>query len=1336
MSGLKRTRNWRWLRHVVWVLLIKITLIVLALAIFFGSGAGDPFLRRVLVRRLEAMTGGRVELQRFSMRWRDLRVTLGSLVIHGREPAGTEPFFAADELQMNLRLDSFWSRKISLEEALVRGPRVHIRVEKDGSSNIPSPPRTSAPSKPLTERLFDLRVGKVRITDGWILYNDTRTPLSLEGGALRFALDAGGAPQQTVYLGTLNWEDLSITAQRYIPVRTSLSLKFSTSRAGLAIEQAIVRFGRSQVDVQAQLASFAEPAWTFRYRGWLRLEDLREILRKPMTPSGRADYRGEGTFAKGQVRLGGSYSAQDVAMNYPYFRASGFTSKGSYQLDNRGIEVPDFTAQAFGGGVTGRVSMRFPGLAFRAETHARSVSLAATLNALERPGLPVNELNWDAVVSSDTVETWTADFQHFEVSGESGWSAPETPAPGHVPVEARVSFRYRHDPRELFVNSAEFTTPTSRTNVSGLLARDDSALDVRFEAGDLTPWNDFIHAIQGIALGSSEKALNVAGHARWDGRILGPVGSPTFLGHARGEQVRYGSLAFDLVEGDIAYSPSEFSIARGRARRGDMDAELEATLQLTHWRILPDNEWTADANLTEASVESVQQLVGASYPLSGRLTGQFHGRGTRAEPSLTGLFDLADGRVYGVSFNRLRGQLNWNPEEVRVANAELRIFPPGKETGQGAGIVTGTAGYRFADRSVSLELVGAALPLENFEKLQTQRLPVGGRLSFRLNSQGPLAAPRGEGTFRIVDLRVGQDILGSFDGKLTSDGREARLELGSAMTAGKLSGLLTIALRDDYPVSGKISVGQFDLGPFLLAAVHLPAVSGHGSVDGELELSGALSQPQSIAVEANLTRLVFESAHVTLENSGPVRFRSSRDELRIAQAAFRGPDTNLSIEGQIRFSDSRALRLKMDGTWNLKLLSGLFPGVETSGPAQINASIEGTLDRPRVTGRVHIEGASARVRDFPTGLSAVTGDVVFDATRLFFENVKAEAGGGTLLLSGTVSYADRPVRYDITARTDRVRIRYPEGMSWLAGGALRLTGTTDAGLLAGRVKVERVTLNEGLEIAGALVAAKEGISGPSTRSPFLRNLQFDVEALSTPDARMEWPGAELEAEANLRVRGTWEHPILLGHIHILSGDLNFAGNRYRVARGDLNFANPFRLDPVLSVEASTTIQQYEITLNFNGPASKLSLAYRSDPPLPANDIVTLLALGKTSSEAEVRSGGTTQGGGSGASALLSEAISSQLGGRLERLFGITRLRVDPGLGGVGSAGSSQSAAARVTVEEQITRNLTITYISNVTSTQQQVIQVEYNVNRNVSIIALRDQNGTFGLDIKFKKRFK
>ena len=107
---------------------------------------------------------------------------------------------------------------------------------------------------------------------------------------------------------------------------------------------------------------------------------------------------------------------------------------------------------------------------------------------------------------------------------------------------------------------------------------------------------------------------------------------------------------------------------------------------------------------------------------------------------MTGLFDLADGNVYGSSFNRLRGRLSASKEEVRIADAELRFFPTAQEKTRGAGIVTGTAAYRFADKRISADLVGAALPLESFEKLQSS-IPVGGQVSFRLKADGPVDAP-------------------------------------------------------------------------------------------------------------------------------------------------------------------------------------------------------------------------------------------------------------------------------------------------------------------------------------------------------------------------------------------------------------------------------------------------------------------------------------------------------------------------------------------------------------------------------------------------------------------
>ena len=147
----------------------------------------------------------------------------------------------------------------------------------------------------------------------------------------------------------------------------------------------------------------------------------------------------------------------------------------------------------------------------------------------------------------------------------------------------------------------------------------------------------------------------------------------------------------------------------------------------------------------------------------------------------------------------------------------------------------------------------------------------------------------------------------------------------------------------------------------------------------------------------------------------------------------------------------------------------------------MNASFEGTMDRPRIVGRVKLNNVFARSADFPTGLSNLKGDLVFDANRLFFENVTGEAGGGVIALTGTVNYSDKPLRYDISAKTDRLRIRYPEGMSWLVGGSLRLTGTTDGGLVTGKVLVQRVTLNGGLESAGIL-SSSSSAGGSSSSS--------------------------------------------------------------------------------------------------------------------------------------------------------------------------------------------------------------------------------------------------------------
>src|SRR5260370_5218003 len=227
-------------------------------------------------------------------------------------------------------------------------------------------------------------------------------------------------------------------------------------------------------------------------------------------------------------------------------------------------------------------------------------------------------------------------------------------------------------------------------------------------------------------------------------------------------------------------------------------------------------------------------------------------------------------------------------------------------------------------------------------------------------------------------------------------------------------------------------------------------INGHGTGDGEVGVEGNLKHQESLVVDANFTRLLLNYANVQLENSGPVHFRSAKDQIKIDPATFKGTDTNIQIAGNVLFTGRRTLNLNLNGALDLRLLSGFVPDLDARGPAQITAAFEGTLDRPRVTGKVHIENANARAIDFPTGLNEIKGDLIFDASRLYFENVTAQVGGATLKLSGSVYYADRPVSFDISSHTDSSRIRYPERMSWQVAGNLRLTGTPDGGVLSGR----------------------------------------------------------------------------------------------------------------------------------------------------------------------------------------------------------------------------------------------------------------------------------------------
>jgi translocation and assembly module TamB len=1281
------------------------------------------------VRQIEKATGHPAELGAFHFDpWR-LEVTIGDLTVHGREPAGTPPLFHVRRLAVGVRVDSLWGRKISLGSVDVLEPAVHVRIAEDGSSNLPVLSARAPAGKPLRERLFDLIVRRLRIEDGYVLFNDVKIPLVAEGGHFELDVDYSDAQGKRAYLGRMQWQQMQFVAKRYLPAPIDVATRFTLEPDSLAVTQLVVTAPHSSVDSEITLTDFARPQWDFRYRGRLDLGDIRTILRKPSAPTGSVDFSGEGRFGEGQLALNGQYAADAIALGFQWFHSAGITSRGTYHADRRALNVPDFSARALGGNFTGRVDLDFKGLAFSVNAHAQAVDLATLLAAVNNPSFPVNPLHWAGTVDVEALTSWNADFKNLDSRGVTVWVPPAKLKPGEIPATAHIDYHYSMASRDVALQNGEISTPASLLQMNGVLGDRNSALQAVFDTQDLIQWDDFINRIRG----PNTPPRVISGRFHWEGSLSGRLAGPTFAGHVQGTDAHYDRLAWDSIAGDMEYSPDVFSFARGSARRGNSSAQLEMSLTLADWSFRPDSEWTFDATLVRTDTNGLRDLLGSSLPLRGVLSGTFHGGGTRANPQIHGLFDLISPEVAGWRLDRARGEFSLDHDAMRITNAELRFLPPPATSGgpaEPAGLLTGDFSYALADRQVSFDLTGAVIPLEGINRIQTPRLHFGGQLSFHLTGGGSLLAPKMDGSLRLVDLRVGDDTIGSFNANVTSDGSSIGLQLDSAMSSGSLHGHLDLSLSGAYPVTGEISIAQLDLDPLIRYALHLPALTGHSSVDGQFSVTGALLQPDTLAVDATISRMAFDYEYVNLQNAGPVQLQYRQSEIRVASAELRGQDTDFHLAGFARFAGDRAVDLRIDGAVNLQLLGAFVPNLDTSGPAQVNASVAGTLSSPRITGRVHVQNASVRYGDFPAGLSQVAGDLVFDTSRMVFDNVSAQIGGGPMQLSGSLTYGQGPVRYDINAQTNQVRIRYPAGMSWLAEGNLRLSGTTQAGTLSGRVTVDRLLMSPGFDISSLLPSTSEGGGGET--SGFLQNLQLDVQAVSVPNAPLEWADSTLESDASVVVRGTWLRPILLGNIHFLGGTMNFRGSKYTLSRGDINFVNPFRMDPLINIEATTRIQQYEVTVDFTGPGSHLTMSYRSDPPLPSSDIITLLALGETGEESQLRGTAAVQTPGVGATTLLSEAVSSQLGSRVQRLFGISHFSVGPSL----ETTSTQSPAARITVAQQFSQDLVVTYSTDVTSTQEEVIQIEYSVRRDISFVALRDENGTFGVDLIFKKRLK
>ena len=1317
-----KRRRWRWLVIAVLVVLA----IAAGLAVFTTTAPFHRWVRSRVAETLHTATGGRVEMGGFQFSLPQLQFTISNLTIHGQESPGEAPFVHVDRVFVDAKIVSLFSRKIGLSAIRLDRPVIHVIVYADGRTNQGPPERAQLGSGSPIQRLFDLQVNRAEVNQGVLLVNDRALPLDFRADDLRAGLNYVAATRSMPahYSGEVQTGRIETRYGRFQPfaATASAAVNLFPDRAQLTSFQ--WSSGQSTLQASGSVVNFAQPEVALDYRGQIDLAQFGAIAGVPEARRGIATLAGTLQYAGANYNASGRMQVRDVQWSQPELRVSGVSGGADYRLDKSNLALNHIFASVLGGTVSGDATVR--DWAGANETgvvklSAHGLSLAGIARATSTPAFSLERIGVAGQATGSINANWKGRAAEARATVALNLTPPARVTPGQLPVAGRVEATYAPASHEANVQALDVTAQSLHVTASGNLGPRNSRLNFAVTASRL---HDFDPVLQALRLHSAFPAGMTAA-ASFNGELTGTLNAPVLTGRLQANGIvlplpEGKEQRFDSLTALVRYTPSQVELSNAVLRRGPERARFDVTAGLVGGQIADNSPITAQLSAANFQISDLLALLGRKEPVTGTLDASARIQGTRAQLNGRGSVRISNATAWGEPIRSATADLQVAGQEVQANDIVIEH--------NGARVV-GSAAYNLQNTGFRFDLRGNDFNLADLKQLQTDRFHSAGQMSFSVQGSGTRAQPSIIGQLEVRNWVLNGEPAGTLDLRATTSGDTMHLAGTSGFRTAALTLDGTIRLREDYAANLTLRFSHLDFDP-LLTAYTKAKLTGHSSADGSFTLSGPLKQPDLLTLTGRIPQFTAEVQGVHLTNDGPIAFSVAHQTLRLEQFRLIGTDTHLDAKGSIALQHGGALDLQGEGGINLALLQSFNPKLHSAGQAAFQLQVRGTMIRPVLLGQVTITKGEVAYIDFPNGLSNINGTLLFNQDRMQVQKLTAETGGGDITFGGFVSYGET-LGFNVSAKGDGIRLRYPTGVSTTANADLTLTGTARNLLLGGTLTVTRFSTTPQFDLATALAKARLSPQVPNPNSP-LADLHFDVHIVSTPELQVQMSAAKLSGNADVHLRGSANRPVILGRVDITEGQVTFNGTRYTIERGDVTFTNPVRIEPVLDVEVTTRVRDYDVALGFHGPLDRLSTTYRSDPPLPTTDIIALLAFGKTREESAIVSEANPSFTESASNAILGQALTSASSSRVQKLFGVSRIKISPELEGTSS--DSNNPNAQVTIEQQVSKNITVTYITDLSRSAQQVIQMEYAINRNFSIIALRDQNGVLSFDFRYRQR--
>jgi translocation and assembly module TamB len=910
------------------------------------------------------------------------------------------------------------------------------------------------------------------------------------------------------------------------------------------------------------------------------------------------------------------------------------------------------------------------------------------------------------------------------------------------------------------IQQANLQTAATRLSASGQFSVEQPTSNLRVDIASTDASELQRLLISSGALGQVDDefhryAIELGGKLIFNGELNGALKDPIVSGHAELGSFSMNGRDLGALTANLSSNSTETRVTDGRLvqaggggaqfalvmpRTGKDNISIDATLDRINGgnliAALPFKDWRDQLGDTEADVSGTLRVNGVPNQMSGVADLRF-----------------GAGRLGGEPLKDLSAHATFSGSTVNVDKVDVNF---------NAGHLSGNGTYDTQTKVFELIARGDGVQLDRLEAFAKRpSLPklTGTAVIKELKVRGVgVDASTYDISFDAASTDVAID--GHTAGTVTLVGRTENKQLTVAFTTTGLLGpqaqLITARVdlsNEKLPSVIESTINGADLSQILKILLPQSDVAVTGRTTGTLKLSGNLLTENDEGEEvlslkgltgtATFTELSVKVEEVALSAAGPLVIDFAPNEINFHQTRLTGTNTNVILQGAVATAAGGRNSLTVNGQVNLRILSGVSPDVFSSGIAELAISVVGTYDNQRVTGRVSVNGASISVLlgDQRIQLANLDGVILFNSSQAQIEKLTGTLGGGKIEASGGAQLSGFSMtQFLFNIRGEKVTVDYPQDFRSTVDANLELRGNQQIQFIRGDVQVRRTEYTKDIYIENLINQRPQTSIEEGGEFQFAQTAVFDKLRVEGRNALiMRNNLGDLVASVSLQLNGPVKEPIIEGRITATRGTLNFRNNPYEITRGLIYFPARLGADPIMNIEGQSVIRGYRVTAQLEGPLTHPQTNVSSEPALPQADVVSLMLTGTLSSTDTGTSVLAQSGLGTAASLLTDALINAPISRATNKLFGLSRLEINPVIGGTGT-----SPTARLTAARRLSKDLTVTYSTNIASDPNQVLSVEYRVSNRLSFVAdyeqgsnqnLSTQRHSFSFEIRMRKRF-